>query len=140
MGKSLYGNTNVNNENTRVLTTGVTVTAAELIATTTPNDVVKTLIPSPGVDKYIEIHSLVVKFTNASVAFDVFGTYSITDFDGRLTINYIEELVTPKIIGFGVGVIADTNTPVDLILAKGSAPTTGDGDLIIEIEYSIKDF
>ena len=117
------------------LTTTVTVTAAEFIATTTPGDVVKNLLPSPGAGKFILINSIMVKFKDATVAFDNGPQYNANLFSFGLP----NLVTTPDIVTYVSGVSTKVNESIDLKLQFGTAPTTGDGNLIFEIEYQILD-
>ena len=178
MGKSRYSNTNVNNEilrdspengavsssfsattisattfygnliDNQVLTTGVTVTAAELIAAGAPNgQVIKQLLPASGVGKYYEINKCVVKFKNATVAYDQTPTCALQTSSGS---NYLgggnnislPSGTTKQIAAYFIGSSPEINGDLNLSYALnfGSGITTGDGDLIFEIEYKILDF
>jgi len=106
MGKSLYSNTNVNNEilrnssdegtstqslsattisattiygnlvDSKYLQTTVTVTAADFLGTA-PGDTVKVLIPPVGAGKYLRLNTLVGKFKNATVAYDTMPVLTV---------------------------------------------------------------
>jgi len=122
------------------LTTTVTVTAAEVLAATTPGDTVKTLLPSPGAGKYLLVNVIVVKFKDATVAFDQSPAYGLTQFQGNFTLNFFGLGTTPDIAGYGNGVIAEVDQSLDLKFNAGTAPSAGDGNFIFEIEYQILDF
>lgn len=121
-------------------TTSVTVTAAEFIAASTPGDVVKTLLPNPGAGKFILINSLVIKFKDATVAFDGAPTYVISSLTNTFQFNINFLGTTPGIAGNESGSVTPVNQSLDLVLAKGTAPSVGDGNCIFEILYSIQDF
>ena len=125
-----------------LLTTTVTITAAELL-TTAPNDTLKELIPAPGAGKYIAINQLVGKFKNATVAYDnspsvefatniaSYGAFDIS------TLGTTENFVIYKGNGLASGINGN-------IYAKYKSstvtPTVGNGEVIVEIEYKILDF
>ena len=121
-------------------TTSVTVTAAELIAASTPGDTVKTLLPSPGAGKFLLVDSIVIKFKDATVAFDQSPSYVLTEFRGSFTFGLFGLGTTPDIAGYANGVIAEVNQSLDLVFNAGTAPSAGDGNFIFEISYSIQDF
>ena len=105
MGKSLYSNTNVNNEilrnssdegtstqslsattisattlygnliDSKYLQTTVTVTANDFINASTI--LVKELIPPVGVGKYLRFNTLVGKFKNATIAYDAMPSLTV---------------------------------------------------------------
>jgi len=117
------------------LTTTVTVTAAEFIAATTTGDTVKTLLPSPGAGKFILINSILGKFKDATVAFDNGPQYS----GGLFGFGLPSGVTTPDVVTYLSGAAAKVNQSIDITLSFGTAPTTGDGNLIFEIEYQILD-
>lgn len=121
-------------------TTSVTVTAAELIAASTLGDTVKTLLPSPGAGKYILVNSIVVKFKDATVAFDGGPTYVLTALTSTFNFNINFPGTTSGVTGYVGVAVNQVNQSLDLIFSKGTAPTTGDGNCIFEISYSIQDF
>jgi hypothetical protein len=178
MGKSRYSNTNVNNEilrdspengavsssfsattisattfygnliDNQVLTTGVTVTAAEFIAAGAPNgQIVKQILPAAGAGKYYEIDKCIVKFKNATVAYDQFPacglrTSSGSNYKGGSSSITLPAGTDEQILAYFIGSSPEINGDLTLsyISNFGSAITAGDGDLIFEIEYKILDF
>lgn len=129
-------------------TATVTVTAAELIAAGAPNgQVIKQLLPASGVGKYYEINKCVVKFKNATVAYDQFPTCGLRTSSGSNYKGGSSSLTSPsgtdeEISAYFVGSSPEVNGDLTLSYLSnfGSAITTGDGDLIFEIEYKILDF
>ena len=122
------------------LNTSVTVTAAEIIAASTVGDIVKTLIPSPGAGKYLLVNWIVVKFKDATIAFDQSPSYGLTEFKGTFNLNFFGLGTTPDIAGYANGVIGEVDQSLDLKFNVGTAPSAGDGNFIFEIEYKILDF
>ena len=121
-------------------TATVTVTAAELIAASTLGDTVKTLLPSPGAGKFLLIESIVIKFKDATVAFDGGPTYVLTALTSTFNFNINFPGTTSGVTGYVGVAVNQVNQSLDLIFSKGTAPTTGDGNCIFEISYSIQDF
>lgn len=132
----------------QVLTTGVTVTAAELIAAGAPNgQVVKQLLPAAGTGKYYEIDKCIVKFKNATVAYDQFPACGLRTSSGSNYKGGSSSITLPtgtdgQISAYFIGSSPEINGDLTLsyISNFGSAITAGDGDLIFEIEYKILDF
>ena len=122
------------------LTTTVTVTAADFIAASTLGDTVKTLVSSPGADKYIFVNLIIGKFKDATIAFDNSPSYTITEFKGSFSFGLFGLGTTPDIVAHGTGVVAEVNQSLDLKLNYGTGPTVGDGNIVFEIEYKILDF
>ena len=122
------------------LNTSVTVTAADIIAANKIGNIVKTLIPSPGAGKYLLVNSIVVKFKDATIAFDQSPSYGLTEFKGTFNLNFFGLGTTPDIAGYANGVIGEVDQSLDLKFNVGTAPSAGDGNFIFEIEYKILDF
>lgn len=130
------------------LTASVTVTAAELIAAGAPSgQVVKQLLPASGVGKYYEINKCVVKFKNATVAYDQFPacglrTSSGSNYKGGSSSVTLPSGTSEQIAAYFIGSSPEVNGDLNFsyISSFGSAVTAGDGDLIFEIEYKILDF
>jgi len=122
------------------LTATVTVTAAEFIAATVSGDVVKTLLPSPGAGKFLLVNSMIIKFKDATVAFDSAPRYAIISSGNLVTFILGPFGTTPNIVRYTNDIIGKVDESIYVELQSGTAPTTGDGNLIFEIEYQILDF
>jgi len=124
-----------------IVSTTVTVTANDFINAS--SIVIKELISSPGLGKYIKLVSLVGKFKNATVAYDQAPSVSVVSPNGTIAsvIPLTSLGTTEKIVSYTSNGIANVNENIYLQYKVFSGlPTTGDGDIIFEIEYEILDF
>lgn len=130
-----------------IVSTTVTVTAAELIAAGAPPVIVKELLPTPGAGKYYKISQLILKYKNATIPWNTNPACSLTTSSGdsynpnatigiAISFGSIDEGLT----GYFSGISPRINESLNFKFNFGSAITSGDGDLIFEIEYEILDF
>ncbi len=130
-------------ESTSFLTTTVVLSADEIKAAI-PGEDIKELIPAPGEGKYISVQTMIAKFKNVNEAFNstmgiqVVGTLAVIATTSPLnSLGKTETIALFKGNGVISGINGNiyTNTKSNAII-----PTTGDGDIIFEIEYQILDF
>ena len=121
------------------LTTTVTVSAADLIAAGPPPVTVKELLPAPGVGKYYNF-GYVQKVKNGTVAYNTVPACSISGVATGASCGIPSTAADQVISGAVLGSLSKLNEPIELKLVAGSAITSGDADLIFEIEYKILDF
>jgi hypothetical protein len=132
-----------------LLTATVTLTAANIIA-----GAGVTILPAPAATEYYVIHSLAMKFKAGSVAFDQLTTYEFNMDRGVIDTSFVAAA------GPTTTVNIPTNTTDSLVLwasggqaagqafsiAKvsgpggGNNPTVGDGEIVFDITYELKDF
>ena len=117
-----------------LFTATVTYTGAEIIAGS------KTILPAPGVGKYYMIHSCTVKFKDATVPFNTTDPYSIILAAGSgLQVINLPSGTTEAIWAYASGPLFE-NGPLSIGPHVGSQPTSGDGNLVFDVTYELKDF
>jgi len=117
-----------------LLTTTVTYTGAEIIAGG------KNILAAPGAGKYYMIHSCTIKFKDATVPFNTTDPYSINLAGGSgLQVINLPSGTTESIWGYASGPCFE-NGALSIGPHVGSQPTAGDGNLVFDITYELKDF
>jgi len=117
-----------------LLTTTVTYTGAEIIAGG------KVILAAPGAGKYYMIHSCTIKFKDATVPFNTTDPYSINLAGGSgLQVINLPSGTTESIWGYASGPCFE-NGALSIGPHVGSQPTAGDGNLVFDITYELKDF
>lgn len=129
-----------------ILTTSVTVTGAEMIASTS-----HTILAAPDSTKYYALHSVAVKFKGGTTPFDNGSPYNVTFGTGigvaansgslsqGLTVFNIPTNTTDAMLAFLSGAMFKGEA-LTFNLHAGSEPTVGNSDIVFDITYELKDF
>jgi hypothetical protein len=129
-----------------LLTTSVTVTGAQMIASTS-----HTILAAPDSTKYYALHSVAVKFKGGTTPFDNGSPYNVSFGTGRgvaansgnlsegITVFNIPTNTTDAMLAFLSGVMFKGEA-LTFNLHAGSEPTVGDSDVVFDITYELKDF